>query len=146
MKQIFTILTDDDKRRALRFIQSWSGALYLTATDESPRTLAQNRLLWSVLTDIAHQIEMPMFDGSWLKASQEEWKDYLTAVFFKEQKIALGENGEAILIGRSTSKMKKKEFSELIEFIYAFGSTRGVVWVDPVPDEYADYARYRKCE
>jgi hypothetical protein len=144
MKQIFTIITEDDKRRALRFIQSWSCALYLTCTDESPRSLAQNRLLWSVLTDISNQIVMPMFDGSQLKASPEEWKDYLSAVFFKEQKIALGENGEAILIGRSTSKMKKKEFSELIEFIYAFGSVRNVVWIDPIPDEYADYARFRK--
>lgn len=85
-----------------------------------------------------------MFDGQELKASQEDWKDYLTAIFYKEQKIAMGENGEAILIGRSTSKMSKKVFSELIECIYAFGSNRNVAWSDPIPSEYQEYANYKK--
>ena len=128
---------------------SWAGGhgypLYVTITKDNKRNTAQNRLLWSLLSDISKQVTMQMMDGQKLKASQEDWKDFLSAIFYKEQKIAMGENGEAILIGRSTSRMRKKEFSEFIECILAFGANRGVVWTEKIPDEYQQWAEQKGC-
>lgn len=142
MKRLFEITNDVGRSHVMRWLQEHEYPIYITATNESKRNTAQNRLLWSVLTDISRQVRMRMFDGQELKASQEDWKDYLTAVFYKEQKVAQGENGEAILIGRSTSRMRKKEFSEFIECIYAFGANRGVIWTDSIPAEYEKWANY----
>ena len=142
MKRLFAITDDTGRTEVMRWLQYHEYPIFITATNETKRNTAQNRLLWSVLTDISRQVKMRMFDGQELKASQEDWKDYLTAIFYKEQKIAMGENGEAILIGRSTSKMSKKVFSELIECIYAFGASRNVVWTDSIPPEYEKWAHY----
>jgi AAA+ ATPase superfamily predicted ATPase len=140
MKQIFQIHADEDKRRVLSFIQAWAGILYITITDSAGRTLDQNAKMWPMLTDISKQILMKMVDGSRIKATPEQWKDYTTAIFHNEQLQAEGENGEVILIGRSTSIMNKKDFSEFIEFLFMFGASRGVVWTHKIPDEYQQYA------
>ena len=128
--------------KCLKWIKYHEYPIYITVTKENKRNTAQNRLLWSLLSDISKQVTMQMMDGQKLKASQEDWKDFLSAVFYKEQKIAMGENGEAILIGRSTSRMRKKEFSEFIECILAFGSQRDVKWTDSIPEEYQQWANH----
>ena len=145
MKELFTVDSPEEKRSVLSFIQSWAGILYITITDEAGRNLLQNAKMWPMLTDISKQIRMRMVDSSHIKASQTQWKDYTTAIFRNEQLQALGDNGEIILIGHSTSQMGKKEFSEYIEFLFMFGANRGIVWIHKIPDEYQEYAsKYEK--
>ncbi len=46
----------------------------------------------------------------------------------KKQKAVPGIDGGFVVVGGSTSKMTKSEFSDLLELIYSFGAERGVEW------------------
>lgn len=102
------------------------------------RSLSQNRKLWPMLTDISKQIEWPV-DGAMQLLEPEDWKDILSAGVRKEQRVAQGIGGGFVMLGSRTSKMRKKEFVELIEFIYWFGSERGVQWSEPALAVYSEY-------
>jgi hypothetical protein len=47
-----------------------------------------------------------------------------------------------VVVGMSTSKMHKPEFSNLIEFIYAFGASQGVDWSEPALKAYEQYRNH----
>jgi hypothetical protein len=98
-------------------------------TTEDTRTLAQNRLMWGLLTDLANQVEWPV-DGRMQFLSPEDWKYIMTAGLRKTQRIAAGIEGGFVILGQSTSRMKKAEMAELIELIMAFGTERNVKWFD----------------
>lgn len=86
------------------------------------RSDAQNRTLWSALRDVAGQVD---WYGN--KLSDEEWKHVFSASL-KRQKVVPGLDGGFVVLGQSTSRMTKGEFSELMELIWAFGSEREVKW------------------
>lgn len=86
------------------------------------RSDAQNRTLWSALRDVSQQVE---WHGQ--KLSDEEWKNVFSAAL-KRQKVVPGLDGGFVVLGQSTSRMTKGEFSELMELIWAFGSEREVKW------------------
>jgi len=98
------------------------------------RTLDQNAKLWPMLTDISKQVE---WYGHWL--TPEEWKHVLTAALHQEQKVVPGINGGFVVLGLSTSRMNKREFSDLIELISAFGAEHGVEWSEPAEKVLGDY-------
>lgn len=102
------------------------------------RSLSQNAKLWPMLTDIALQVQWPV-DGAMQSLAPEDWKDILTSGVRKEQRVAQGIEGGFVMLGSRTSKMRKKEFAELIEFIYWFGSERGVQWSEPALSTYEQY-------
>lgn len=89
---------------------------------EQRRSNEQNRLLWAALTDVSVQVE---WHGQ--KLEPAEWKDVFTAAL-KRQKVVPGLEGGFVVLGSSTSRMTKAEFSELMELIFAFGAERGVVF------------------
>ena len=102
------------------------------------RSLSQNAKLWPMLTDVARQVQWPV-DGVMQELAPEDWKDILTAGVRREQRVAQGIEGGFVMLGSRTSKMRKKEFAELIEFIYWFGSERGVKWSEPAIKAYEQY-------
>jgi hypothetical protein len=55
--------------------------------------------------------------------------------------VVPGINGGFVVCGQHTSTMGKKQFSDLIELMYAFGSERGVKWSEPAKDIYAEYRK-----
>lgn len=87
---------------------------------EPTRTLGQNSLLWPLLTEISKQV-----DWYGEKLTPENWKDILTASL-KKQKAVPGIDGGFVVLGQSTSKMGKKEFSDLLELAMAFAAEKGV--------------------
>ena len=95
---------------------------YVCTISEDKRTLMQNAKLWPMLYDVSSQV-----DWYGEKLTAEEWKDVFTAAL-KKQKVVPGIDGGFVVCGQSTSKMGKKEFADLIEIIYAFGSDKGVKW------------------
>lgn len=97
---------------------------------EATRTLDQNAMLWPLLTDLSRQVEWPV-NGTPQRLSKEEWKDIATASLRSEMRIAAGMDGGAVILGRRTSTMSKRMFSDLLEIIMAFGSAQGVVWTEP---------------
>lgn len=84
------------------------------------RSSAQNRRLWSQLSDIAEQV---VWHGQ--KLSAEDWKHILSSSL-KKQRVAPGIDGGFVVLGLSTSKMSRPEMSELQELISAFGAQHAV--------------------
>lgn len=91
------------------------------------RTTAQNRMLWSILTDLAAQVEWPV-DGKTQKLEPEEWKHILSAGLKKTQRVAQGIEGGFVMLGQRTSRMTVAEMGDLITLGHAFGDERGVQW------------------
>jgi hypothetical protein len=112
------------------FVSVWHQARDLLAAGKrltlvvSPekRTSDQNRLLWAALGDLSAQV-----DWYGEKLSPEDWKNVVSASL-KKQRAVRGIDGGFVVLGQSTSRMSKAEFSELIELIYAFGAERGVTF------------------
>jgi len=95
----------------------------LTLTlEEEKRSLPQNQLMWSILTDLSKQVP---WHGE--KLTKEEYKDLLTAGL-KKQRAIPGIDGGFVVLGTSTSKMTKQEMTDLITLAHAFGDERGVKW------------------
>jgi len=86
------------------------------------RSLASNAMMWSCLTDISKQIVW--HDN---KLSPDEWKDVLSAAL-KKQKIVPGIEGGIVMLGSRTSKMTRKEMTEMIETCHFFGDQNQVRW------------------
>lgn len=87
---------------------------------EKTRSSAQNRRLWSMLTDISQQV-----DWYGQKLSPEDWKHVFTASL-KKQRAVPGIDGGFVVLGQSTSKMTTAEMSELQTLMEAFGAEQGV--------------------
>ena len=96
---------------------------------ETTRSTLQNSLMWAVLTDISRQVEWPV-DGKPQKLDPTDWKHVLTAGLKQETRVARGVGGGFVVLGQRTSKMTKRELSEVIEFAYAFGAEHGVKWTE----------------
>ena len=90
--------------------------------DEDKRTLAQNRMMWAVLNDIAKQVK---WDGE--KLTAEEWKHLITANLHG-QKCIKGIQGGLVFMGLSTRKMNKKEFADVVTCAEQFGAENGVTF------------------
>jgi hypothetical protein len=86
------------------------------------RSLAQNRMMWACLSDLARQV---VWHGQRLTA--DDWKTMLTAAL-KKQRVLPGIDGGFVVLGTSTSQMTTAEMTELIEFAHAFGATHDVRW------------------
>lgn len=84
------------------------------------RTLEQNARMWAMLHDISKQVD---WYGETL--SPEDWKTVFTAGL-KKSKAVPGIDGGFVVLGLSTSKMTRPEFSELMALIEAFGAEKGV--------------------
>lgn len=94
----------------------------LVIIDEDRRSLAQNRLMWSVLTDISEQV---IWIGE--KLTKEEWKIMITANL-SGQKCIKGIGGGLVFIGQSTRKMNKKDFADVVTCAEQFGAEKGVIF------------------
>ena len=84
------------------------------------RSDAQNRRLWSQLTDVSEQVN---WHGQMLTST--EWKDVFSAAL-KRTKVVPGLDGGFVVCGQSTSQMSKAEMNELFALIEAFGSEHSV--------------------
>jgi hypothetical protein len=86
------------------------------------RTIKQNKMMWSCLTDLSKQV-----DWYGQKLSPDDWKHVLTASLRKQRAVP-GIDGGFVVIGLSTSKMTVAEMTELIELSHAFGADKDVKW------------------
>lgn len=84
------------------------------------RSLDQNSLLWPLLQCLSDQV-----DWYGYKLTPDEWKDVMSAAL-KKSKIVPGIDGGFVAIGLRTSQLSKKDFSDLVEIILAFGAEKGV--------------------
>ena len=86
------------------------------------RQLNQNAKMWALLHDLETQV---LWHGQ--RLCDTEWKDLLTAGL-KQQRVVPGLEGGFVVLGTSTSRMPKREMSDLVDLITMFGDQRGVKW------------------
>jgi hypothetical protein len=117
------------------------GHVFVTLSRESLgnlRSSGQNRLMWPLLTDFSNQVTH--LDGK--KYKPDDWKDILTAGFEECMRYAPNLNGTGMIaFGARTSRYSKKKMSQFIEFIYAEGCERGVIWSNAAQQSYEEVAQ-----
>lgn len=98
---------------------------------EPLRNIEQNKKLWAMLHDVSKQVKWSV-NGSIGYLDEADWKDIFTAGLTKHQRVAQGIEGGWVMLGQRTSKMRKSQMAELIEYMYAFGANQEppVVWSD----------------
>lgn len=122
-KRIFRLVHADARRLAAEFCMTAPDG-WVCKVSEPTRNLDQNAKMWALLTEVSDQV-----DWYGQKLTQEEWKDVFSASL-KRQKVVPGLDGGFVVCGQRTSQMSKRDFSDLIELIQAFGAERGVVFED----------------
>ena len=137
-----TLINNTVKARAIDMlsrIEIGAGPVYqVSITEADLRSIEQNARLHAALSDIARQVE---WHGQ--RLSLEVWKRLCVAAYMREQRKspllvpALDGQGVDIIYER-TSRMSKRTISELMEWVYAFGSEQGVVWSERARAEHAD--------
>jgi NinB protein len=94
-------------------------------TIEQPRrTTAQNSLMWVLLEAFADQVEHfgHRYDAT-------TWKCIAMKALGKELQFAPSLDGhEIVALGYHSSDLSKAEMADMIEFLYAEGAKRGVVF------------------
>lgn len=86
------------------------------------RSMAQNRVLWDLLTDIARQVP---WHG--VKLSADDWKLMFMSALKTEMRIVPNLDGNGFVnLGRSSSKLSVAEMSDLIELIRAWCARNNV--------------------
>lgn len=90
--------------------------------DEDKRSNAQNRMMWSVLSDISKQVK---WDNETL--TKEEWKDLITANLYG-QKARRGIEGGLVFTGKSTKTLSKKDFANVVTSAEQFGAENNVTF------------------
>lgn len=123
-RRIFRLVHDLARQNAHKAIDAAPDG-YMAEIREPTRNLEQNALMWALLTDVANQVE---WHG--IKLSPEEYKDLLSAGLVKAKVVPNVEGTGFVILGQRTSRMTKREFSDLIELIRAFGAEHGVQWSD----------------
>ena len=121
MKQVFITQPNPhpSRQNAIQAILSAPDGMVIEIKPRT-RTLDQNALLWPLLTCLSDQV-----DWYGHKLTPDEWKDVMSAAL-KKSKIVPGIDGGFVAVGLRTSQLGKKDFSDLVEIIYAFGFEKGV--------------------
>jgi hypothetical protein len=112
------------RRNAVQAVQDAPDG-YAVSIGEPGRSGEQNARLWASLGEISRQVE---WYGK--RLAPEDWKHVFTASLKKLQVVPNLDGTGFVALGLSTSRMSKRELSELLELIYAFGAERGVVFAD----------------
>jgi hypothetical protein len=128
MKRVFVLQPRPHpaRRNAAEFILNAAPDGFAVTVAEPTRTLEQNARMWALLTDISEQVE---WYGK--RLTPEDWKHVFTASLRKLQAVPNLDGSGFVALGLSTSRLSKREFSDLIELISAFGAERGVEWTEP---------------
>jgi hypothetical protein len=88
------------------------------------RSVDQNDKMWAMLTDISMQKTHAA-----RRYTPDQWKClFLHACGREIQFIPALDNSTFLPYGQSSSDLSKEEFSELIDFIAAWGAENGVAW------------------
>lgn len=118
MKQTFILAHTEARHRAVHAV-SHAPMGHVVTISEPTRNLEQNAALWAILNEISEQV---VWHGR--KLSPEDWKHVFTASLKRMDVVPNLEGTGFVALGLSTSKMSKREFSDLLELVNAFAAER----------------------
>jgi hypothetical protein len=119
-----TIRSNDDRAKVAKWAKD-TGLGTVVEFKRPTRSVEQNALLWSCLSDVSRQVE---WYGQYLGA--EDWKDIFSASLRHARVVPGLDKGTFVPLGMRTSQMTIGEMSDLLELIYAFGAEHGVTFHD----------------
>lgn len=91
---------------------------------EATRSTEQNAKLWAMLQDISRAEPLGR------KHTRDVWKAIMMNACEHETQFVLGLDGNPFPMGFRSSQLSVPQMSELIEFMYWFGSEHGVAWTE----------------
>lgn len=120
IRRTFVLAHDQARKLAAQACQDEPDGVVVTFR-EPTRSLEQNAALWAALAEVSRQVE-------WYgrKLDPEDWKHVFTASLKKLDVVPNIDGTGFVALGMSTSRMSKREMSDLLELIHAFGAERGV--------------------
>lgn len=124
MKQAFRLVHDQARQRAADAVMAAPDG-YVVRIGEPTRSLEQNALMWELLTAISKSVLWPV-NGEMTLLSPEDWKQIFTAALKRHVRMSAGIDGGVVMLGTSTSRLGKREFSDLIEMIHSFCAESGI--------------------
>lgn len=95
---------------------------------EAKRSIEANAKMWAMLSDISRACP----EGR--RHPAETWKQLAMHACGWSVQFEQGLDGQPFPVGFRSSRLSKRQMSELIEFLYAFGARHGVEWSEPVPE------------
>jgi hypothetical protein len=120
----FRLVHDEARRNAIAAIQAATQGEICRIGKET-RSEAQNRLLHPLLQELADQLQ---WHGK--KRSMLQWKVLMVSghaiATGEPQEMTVGIEGEVVNLRESTASMTKARFSDLVEYVLAYGALNGV--------------------
>jgi len=113
-----TLWNETDRERARKYVAAAPAGMRLEFRDKA-RSTDQNSRMWKILELVSK------LNWHGQRYTQEEWKDYFMHAYRGEKWMPF-EDGGMIPIGRSTSKLSKTEFSELMALMEAFCARQNI--------------------
>ena len=89
------------------------------------RTNDQNARFWALLSDVSRS------KPGGRSMTPERWKAVFMQSFGHQVQFENDLEGRPFPIGHSSSRLRKQDMSDMMEFISAWGSENGVVWSEP---------------
>lgn len=118
---LFTLSHDTARKRAAEAVMHAPVGARVKI-EEAKRTLDQNALLWPILNEIA--LAVPHGGAH---RTPEQWKGLFMHACGQEVYFLPALDGKGFVpFGMSSSKLSKREFSDLLEFIFAWCAENGV--------------------
>lgn len=126
MRKAYFILSHDIARQRAEAAIRTAPEGYVVKISEPTRSLDQNARLWAMLGDVSAQV---VWHGR--KLDSESWKHVFTSSLKRMDVVPNLEGTGFVALGLSTSRMSKRELSDIMELIAAFGAEHGVQWSEP---------------
>jgi hypothetical protein len=119
-RALVIIATDSDRSKLHAWIAKapWNTRVEFKGPK---RSIPQNDLMWSRLTEIAENV---VWYGQ--KLSPDDWKDVFSASLRKARVVPGLDAGSFVPLGMRTSDMTKEEMTALLDLIDAFAAEQGV--------------------
>ncbi len=125
-RHLITIYGEADRQRAHAYVKQ-APAGTRVEFKAIKRSLPQNDLMWSMLTEVAAQAE-----HFGRKYTPDIWKLLFMDGLGRETKFVPALGGTTVVpIGQSSSDLSRQEMGELIDFIDAWAAQNGVIFHGP---------------
>ena len=117
----FVLNSAADRARAMKVVAA-APAGTRVEVKASKRTLPQNNLMWSMLTDIAQQVP---WHG--VRLRPDDYKYLFLDALKRERRMMPNLEGDGFVdLGRSSSDLSKEEMSDMVALIQMFAAKHGV--------------------
>ena len=126
------ILAGPSQRQLAHRLIEKAGVGYVVTIKEPTRSTEQNSKMHAMLSDVSRAKPEGRLH------TVDVWKQIMMNACGHKAQFEVGLDGEIFPAGLKTSRLNKREMSDMIEFIYWYGAQHDISWSEPNPDERKD--------